>query len=346
MTSMIRKLIYRHFKRVTPQALLALVVFYVLISWSLLWASGEQALVSADFLYWLVVTSSTVGYGDLSPSGHTGKLVTALFIIPVGLSLFAICAGKVATFGVNQWRKGIMGGKSLDLDNHILVLGWDPQRTANLLRLLGIETGQNLGRKICLCVTDEMENPLPGEVEFVRINSFNDDEGLDRACIHEASTIIIDTQADDSTLTAALYAAGRNPDAHLIAYFRDESLSKLLQHHCPQAECTPSVSTEMLVKAAMDPGSSRLHQELLNASQGMTQYSVRFPSDQPSISVATIYNSLKLQYGVTLLAVADQDDNAPLLNPPLEYQIEPGSLIYYIADQRIHRFDWLALLEN
>jgi voltage-gated potassium channel len=238
-----------------------------------------------------------------------------------------------------------MGMKALNLNEHILVIGWDPQRTPRLLRLLLIEAQQNLGRTLCLCVSDEIENPLPGEIEFVRVSAYNDPADMQRCCIDQASSIIIDCARDDSTLAAALYSHSRNPHAHSIAYFRDQSLSQLLRHHCPNIECTPSVAVELMVKAAMDPGSSALHRQLLSAGDGMTQYSVRYPESLPAISISRLYAPLKEHYQATLIAVDLEADGEPEINPPLDLELHPGALIYYIAPRRIRDFDWRALTQ-
>ena len=59
------------------------------LSWLLLWLCDEEVLTSADFLYWIVVTASTAGYGDFSPQTEAGKYVVSLFVIPFGLGLSA-----------------------------------------------------------------------------------------------------------------------------------------------------------------------------------------------------------------------------------------------------------------
>lgn len=339
----LRHFIYRHFKAFGWQTVLVMIALYSASSWLLLVLAREQALTGADFLYWLVVTASTVGYGDLSPQTPLGKLVTALYIIPFGLSIFALSAGKVAAFSAFQWRKGIMGLKQLNLNNHILVVGWNEQRTQALLQLLKTETSQYRNRTICLYVDEEMENPLPGVVEFVRAAGLTDQSSLDRACAAQASTIIIDCARDDQTLSCALNLYPLNQQAHIIAYFRDEQLSRLLKQHCPGIECTPSVSTEMLVKSAMDPGSSILHHELLNAETGMTQYAVQVPQDIGPLTVADLYQPFKTRYGATLIAVDLDNDGRPDVNPDLQHPIQPGCMLYYIAKQRLNAIDWPGL---
>ncbi len=338
--------LYRHLKSLSWQGLLIILAIYLLLSWLLLWLADEQALTGQDFLYWMVVTASTVGYGDLSPSTQTGRWLTALFIIPAGLSLFAVTIGRVAAFSAHQWRKGIMGLKQLELDQHILVIGWDGKRTPQLLKLLLLEAAQHRRRRVCLCVTNELENPLPGEIDFVRAEAYNHDAEMDRACISRASSIVIDTPSDDQTLVCALYAWQRNPDAQIIAYFRDESIGELLQHHCPSIECTPSVSVEMMAKATMDPGSTRLHQQLLNASDGMTQFSILYPEQEPAMNLGQLYAPLKQHYQATLLGIQHPGDAHPILNPTLDETIEPGTLVYYMAERRIAGIDWSRLREQ
>lgn len=314
---------------------------YLALSWLLLFVAGETDLVNPDnFFYWMLVTGSTVGYGDFSPVTGAGKWITALFIIPIGLSLFALIIGNLATAFADQWRKGLRGLKQVHVENHILIIGWNGPRTVQLLKLILQEQSYKAApAPVVLCVAEDVENPLPDSIGFVRVTSFNNQEDMARANLDKAKCIILDNERDDVTMTTALFCHTHNPHAHTIAYFHDETLAPLLKSHCPNIECTPSVSVELLSKAAADPGSSVLHHELLSVDAGMTQYSVRYPEAETTRSLSDYFLLFKQKYQATIIGVATTSD-AVTLNPNLDFQLNPGCIIYYIAKQRIRHFDW------
>ncbi len=334
----LRQWTVRHLGELTGRNLIFLLLGYVSVCWILLSLAGESALTESIsvFFYYLVVTASTVGYGDYSPASEMGKWVTSLFIIPTGLGLFAIVIGQVAKILVESWRKRIMGKWSLNMKNHILVLGWNEKRTLDMLGMLLHEEKNR--RTIVLCTSADIKNPMPGVIEFISVASYVDSKEMVRAGVAEASCIIIDTPEDDVTLSAALFSSDQNPDAHILAYFHKEELSNLLKAHCPNVECIPSVSVEMLAKAAIDPGSSTLHQELLSTTTGMTQYSVVYPKGKEAVPFETLFHLLKHQYDAILIAV--ERGNGIEINPELSTDIGEGTTLFYISDERIPAINW------
>ncbi|WP_087024772.1 potassium channel family protein [Thaumasiovibrio subtropicus] len=335
----VRRWVFQHFQSLTGRNLLMLFLGYISVSWLLYWIADETAIygTATDFIYYLVVTASTVGYGDMSPVTPMGKWFALLFVIPAGLGLFAIVVGRLATAMADYWRRSVTGKRGLSVENHIVILGWNGQRTLHLVRMLQHEVKHQ--KTIVLCVRPEMENPLPGEVEFIRTETFTDAIAMEKACLSKADTILIDNPEDDVTLSSALYCASLNPNAHMLAYFNDEKLSDLLHHHCPNVECIPSVAVEMMAKAAIDPGSSQLHHELLATDHGMTQYAVEYPETLAACSVDSVFTRLKKDYDATLIGLMPPQGDMQL-NPSLNQQITPGSTLFYIADERIPSIQW------
>ncbi len=318
-------------------------VTYAATSWALLLLADETALTQpTDFIYWIVVTASTVGYGDLSPTTTLGKYIVSLYVIPAGLSIFALVLGRVATWVANQWQKGAKGLKKLSVSNHILVLGWNGPRTIRLLNLLIRERASiEDNPDIVLCVRADITNPIPSEIDFVKVTSFNNDQDMDRAGIANAKVVLMDNPEDDLTMTTALYCSQRNPEAQMVAYFNDESLVGLLQKHCPNVECTPSVAVEMLAKSAFDPGSSVLHHDLLDVNDGQAQYSVDIPSSCHAISLSKLFDQLKKHYQATLIGIARADDKLNIqVNPDLDQTLHAGDKVFYIAAKRITQINW------
>ncbi len=337
----LKAILLKHFMDLKWYSVVASIIVFVFASWALLWACGESEIVKpSNFFYWLVVTGSTVGYGDFSPATSAGKIVTAFFIIPFGLALFAFAVGQIATYFSLRWRRGIQGLKTLDFENHVLVIGWAGPRTVTLLKLLLREqTHSHVGKNVALCVVADIENPMPGEIGFIKVQSFTDAQEMSRSGIEHASSIIISNIDDDVTLTTALFCGSANPNAHIIAHFSDEGRVRLLKQHCPNIECTPSVSVEMMAKSAADPGSSQLHHQLLNVDVGITQYSIRYQGNKP-IQIKDLFASFKEKYAATLIGIAKADNNQMELNPDLALTIKPGATIYYIADERISGINW------
>ena len=319
---------------------------YAASSWLLLFIAGEHSLITTEnFGYWLIVTGSTVGYGDLSPTTTAGKYLVALYIIPVGLSLFALLIGKIAAWVGHQWRKGVKGLKHLAVTEHILIIGWNGPRTLHLLKLLLREQAALAERAaIVLCVRTHIDNPMPERIGFVKVESFSSDDDMQRCGIKDASVIIIDNPDDELTMTSSLYASSRNPEAHIVAYFNDESLVGLLERHCPNIECMPSVAIEMLAKSAFDPGSSVLHHDLLNvADDGQAQFSVDVPPGITDLTVSALFGQLKTRHGATLIGIAEQGNRRKLtVNPALDTAVNSGDKVYYIAPKRIPNLDWKA----
>jgi voltage-gated potassium channel len=334
----VKKWLSSHLFKLSARNLLVVSLLYISLSWGLLVLAGETELTEnfSSFIYYLMVTASTVGYGDHSPVTDLGKWVVVLFVIPGGLSLFAALLGRVAGAAVDYWRAGIIGKRRVRVENHIILLGWNGSRTMHLIRMLQHEEAGK--RPIVLCSRSDIENPLPGEIHFIRVTNYTDSQEMANANISEASCIIVDNLSDDITLSAALYCASVNPDAHLLAYFKDEALGRLLSQHCPNAECIPAVGAEMLAKAAVDPGSSALHQELLASTRGMTQYSVVYPEHQPVTKIENIFSFIKKRHHATLIAL--DSGNGIQLNPDLSTDVQPNTKLFYIADERIKNFAW------
>ncbi|MFC3034883.1 potassium channel family protein [Pseudoalteromonas fenneropenaei] len=345
--------VVQHIDSASWQMLLAAILSHMGLTWLALSLTGEQALLDAStFVYYYIVTTSTVGYGDFSPSTELGRWVVALWQIPFGLALFGIMLGKVGQLATFWIRRAMTGMKDFShLTDHIIIFGWHPVRTKKIIDYI-LADSKRSARRILLVVNDELEHPFLHypEVDFARLSSFTDDTELAKVALAHADKIILDGKDDDQTFTTALKISPMvKSDCHISAHFLDESKVELLLAHCHNVECSSSKSAEILVRSMQDPGSSRVQEELLSTLHGDTQFSLRLPDELEPLLFGDIFQTFKIKYNAILLGVAhDLSAKNMDLNPPLDYQIRGGDILHYIAPERIlsHEVDWRAFAKG
>ena len=345
--SRVAKRIYVRIAGLSWDAVFVFAACHFGMSWGMIAiVGGEEIAEDGIFWYFYAVTATTVGYGDYAPATWAGRLITVLWIMPGGIALFTTIIAKAVQQVSDRWRKSVRGQSSYEnLADHIVILGWHGFRTRRMVDQLRGDIGEE-DRKIVLCTSQAIENPLPDLVHFVRGAELNTPDVLTRAGVATAGYIIALGHDDSETLAAALGAAAVNHDTHIVAHFDHESFADLLKAHCPHAECTVSLSIELMVRSAQDPGSSRIQRQLLSTLEGPTQFSLKLPKDTAAVSYGALFATLKETHDATLIGVAESalgDDL--ILNAPSDHRIAPGTIVYFLAAQRIEpgEIDWPAL---
>lgn len=343
----VAKRIYVRVSGLSWDTVITLTAFHFGVSWGLLFLIGGENIASGDiFWYFYVTTATTVGYGDYSPATEAGRMVTVLWIIPGGIALFTTIITKVVQQISDRWRKTMRGLSSYEnLEDHVVILGWHGSRTQRMVDHIRGDRGEH-EREIVLCSAQTIENPLPDQVRFVRGAALNTPDLLRRAAVANAKYIIALGHDDNESLAAALGAAAVNHDAHLVVYFDQQSFADLLKAHCPHAECNVSLSIELMVRSAQDPGSSRVQRQLLSTLEGPTQFSLQVPRDIGALSYGAVFSELKNKHDATLFGVAETTLGDDLiLNAPASHQVDPGTILYFMAARRIEamEIDWSAL---
>lgn len=344
--SVLGRALYRHIAAVTWPAIGVIALAHFITSWGLMaLTEGDDIAAPSVYWYFYLVTSTTVGYGDLSPSTTFGRFVAVFWVMPGGIALFTSVIAKVVQSASGYWRRSMRGlGDYSDLSNHTVIVGWTGDRTR---RMVSYMRGDSRDREIVLFAEQDMENPMPDQVRFVRGTTLTDAEALGRAGIAGAGRAVVFAGDDNETLAAGLSVSARNPNLHLAAFFQDEAVADLLKAHCPRAECLVPMSIELLVRTADDPGSSRVPKIMLSTLVEPTLYSMMIPDSVVEISFGAIFRAFKANHVATVLGVSTSNEHDALaLNPPDERIVRTGDTIYYMANHRLDaaHIDWQTML--
>ena len=344
--SRIAKRLYTRVATLSWDIVLTISLLHFFTSWLLVAAAGEEIAGANIFWYFYATTATTVGYGDFSPATTAGRAITILWIMPGGIALFTTIVAKVIQLVSDKWRRRMRGLASYEnYTGHVVILGWHGSRTERMVEhIRGGQGDEELA--IVLCSAQNIENPMPEQVRFVRGVSLNAPDVLRRSAAAAAKNIIALGGNDDETLAAALGAAAVSPKSHIVAYFDQPSFAQLLKAHCPQAECTVSLSIELMVRSAQDPGSSRVQRQLLSTLEGPTQYSLQVPDGVDAVDYGALFLELKNKHDATLFGIAKSTLGDDLvLNARAGERIDPGMIVYFMAADRIEpgQVDWAAL---
>ncbi|MBL8300575.1 MAG: potassium channel protein [Rhodanobacteraceae bacterium] len=337
---------HRHLALMSWGALLGVVLLHSVTSWQLMRFAGEEKLANiTDWFYYYLVTATTIGYGDLSPQTPLGRWIATLWLLPGGVTLFAMFIGKATTGLIDTWRRRAMGKHSYpEMSGHTVVVGWKGRHTLRMLDLLAQDSATD-NEGIVLIASDSIENPRPDHVRFVRVESLADPACYQRAGVAAAARIIVDGVNDEQTLAAAFAVLANKPCGHLVATFDRGDTCAVLKAHYPEVECVLPLRVEVMVRAAQDAGSSAVAAELLSVASGATQFSLRVPAQSQDLAYGKLFNAFRQEFGATLLGYAAGVGAAPSLSPPDTDRVAANATLYYIAERRVDpaRIKWSAL---
>nr|WP_248895479.1 NAD-binding protein [Haloplanus sp. XH21] len=209
--------------------------------------NGIETLV--DAIYFAIVTSSTVGYGDITPQTAMARLFGVSALV-VGTASFAIALGVLLTPAIEARlvkALGKMTQSELDLlDDHILVLGHG-DLTESIMQEL-----QDKASFLVVVPDGDLARRL-GERDINTLTGDTSDEAtLQRAHIEDARAVVAATNDDGTDALAVLTARQLAPDVHIVAAATHrENVDKLRRAGADTVISPASIGGHLLVESAL-----------------------------------------------------------------------------------------------
>ncbi|TFV62465.1 UNVERIFIED_ORG: potassium channel protein [Bacillus sp. AZ43] len=312
---------------------LVVALFVFLTSWLVmaLVEPADSAIADPGTYWWyFLVTSATVGYGDVFPASTGGRIVGA-YVIVGGIVTLTLLFTQLAAALQSLRGRRLRGVVPLDLSDHVVLLGYWPGRTERIVAEL---TAENRFQ-VALCAWDDVpENPLPEHpaVHFVRGDLTHEDV-MTRACVHRARTVVIDGRDDNETLAVAVAVDHANPDVHLVAAVRDLGRRENLRYVNAGVQVVQWHMPFLLTEEATDPGITQVYNDLMSSGGHGNTYSMRVPGGFPHRSFGDCQTFFGRTFGATLLAM--RADDGLVVSPAWDTPVPEGTTLYYVAGERI-----------
>lgn len=328
----------------------AVCLAHIVISYVVLYELGETQLTDEPlfYLYYWVVTSSTVGYGDASPTTAAGQTFIALFFIPFSLALFAMLMGNVGQRIANHTRRFFTGMKNFShREGHILIMGYGPGRTQEIVSLILGDQQRTHRNVLVVCNDPDIEHPFVEleHVDFARVASLTSDEELTRIGLANADKIIVDGKDDNESFMLASHYASLTRRAHITTHIRELNVASNLHRVWPNVEVVVDNTEELMVRSMQDNGSSQVVTQLLRADIGQTIFTTAVPRSRLGDLNALITHLRTHHHAIFLGCGYDRTGSDLVLNPELLPPSENNAPlhIHYMAKQRLNEAELCGL---
>jgi voltage-gated potassium channel len=312
---------------------LAVAAFVFLTSWpamALVEPADSGIADPGAFWWYFVVTSATVGYGDFFPVSTGGRLV-GLYVIVGGIVTLTLLFTQLANALQSLRGRRLRGVVSLDLSDHVVLLGYFPGRTERIVAELTAE-----GRfQVALCAWDDVpENPLPDHpaVHFVRGDLAREDV-MTRACVARARTAVIDARDDNEALAVAVAVDHAHPRIHLVVALRDLGRRDTLRYVNAGVQAVQWHMPFLLSEEASDPGITQIYNDLMSSGGHGNTYSLPVPPGFPHATFGECQTHFGRTFGATVLAL--RADDGLVVSPSWDTPVRAGTTLYYVAAGRI-----------
>ena len=326
-------LLWRFIRRENLHRLVvALVALFILSGFALRLLEPEKSL--ADWLWWSIVTMTTVGYGDVTPTTFLGSVIGVVLMF-FGIGLLGAFTATLAGIVVTQKLRTERGLHTLELDDHIVLCEWNG-RAQDILGEL--RSDPRCYDTPVVIIADLDTTPVDAaHVHFVK--GVVDETTLLRAGIQAARTVVVlgndallPTTRDAQVVLSTLTIESLNPAVYTIV----ELMSEANVAHCRRAQAdevivASEVSSHLIASSALDHGISNVVSELLSARSGSDLKKTPVPADligEPFIEVLT---RLKRRDGTLVLAVQRGDRGQVFTNPASSFRLERGDKLVLVS---------------
>jgi voltage-gated potassium channel len=286
---------------------------------------NDDGLTLLDCFYYAVVSLSTTGYGDITPSTPHARLVNVLVITPARVLFLIILVGTTLEVLTDQYRNSLRVNRwRQKLKDHVIVCGYGTKGRAAVSALL--ETGYDKSRIVVVENREEaLRQAIANGLVVVEGNATRS-AVLNQADVKNCKSVIIATDSDEAsvliTLTVRQLTAGQ---VRIIAAVREQENAALLKqsgaHH---VIVSSSTAGRLLGLTTTAPPLIDVVEDLLTPGQGMALAMRsaqrgevgRNPRELASLVVALIRRGKVMPLGGTEAVT-----------------IETGDMLVYIRDE-------------
>ena len=334
------QLLRRQAPRVFALTLIINLVFAALYYFA---ESGENPELSfQDAVWWSIVTTTTVGYGDFFPKTLIGRFVIAYPLMLIGLGLIGYLVGLVANALIDFYTQKQRGLMAMDWKQHIVFCNYPGE--SKILRMLEeFESLDQWKSTRFVLITDDL-NELPPKLcekglGFVKGNP-NQEDILLRANLLECRGVFI-LAKDQSLATSdeAAFAVGAviesisrerdMPIQTIVEIVNEANMGFMKRSNVDGMVTSDGFNSCLLVQEFLHQGVQQVFSQLLTNSVGSQFYIV--PTMLHGYRLRDVQSEVLL-HDTDMQVIGIIQNEQQILNPSKNIIIQPEDRLIILAE--------------
>jgi len=287
-----------------------------------------------DGVWWAIITTSTIGYGDYVPITFLGRSIGILLVL-IGVGFVSNYFVALATTTVKKQNNLLKGTMNVEVNQHFIVIGWN-ERTREMIEHIH---HRNPNRPIVLIDSTLEKNPFERErnVYFLHGNAFSE-EILKKANVKKADAVLItadagkaEIDADMQTVLTIVAIKGLAPNTYCIAeILTKDQIVNAKRAGVDEVIPTNKFTSSLMLQSMTSKGISRA---LLNAFSSFKGVKLDIFEGHPySGQTFRQVNNILLEERKILIGFIRKEET--IINPNLDEGIYPGDQLLYIGYSR------------
>lgn len=284
-----------------------------------------------DGFYMVVTTLTTIGYQEVHPLSHTGRIFN-VFVILAGVSLLLLGVGALSQALLEFELQSFFGRRRMEreigrLDGHYIICG---------MGRVGRSVARELARKpvafVMIESAEAKRQRFTSENWLVLAGDATQEQVLRQAQIERARGLIAATTTDATNLYIVLTARGLNPHLKIIARASEDNAEKHLLTAGADSVVSPySFAGQRIAQSLLRPHVvSFLDTATTHLGMDLEIGEIHITPDSTFAGKTLESSRIRQERGVIVLAIKRQD--AMRFNPAPDERIEPNDCLIAMGE--------------
>lgn len=226
-------------------------------------------LTPMDAIYYSTVSLTTTGYGDIYPASQSARAITAFVITPLRIVFLVLLVGTTVEILTERTRQAWRVRRWRDIvQDHIIVCGYGSKAVNAIEALCG--NGASRDRIVVIEPDEARAGVARAAGHPVVMGSSTRRATLIEADVHDARSVIVTVDRDDTAVLTVLTVRELNADAGVSATVREQENAHLLKQSGANTVVPSTGAAGRLVGiATFSPALVGVLDDLLNVGRGI-----------------------------------------------------------------------------